>query len=873
MAILQTLQHKASLGRLRKASKVSADAARPTVVPPLPTAPADTDRGTEILSPELPTTSPNPNGFKFWRKRAPSPSPSPEASYVPALQKTKSILRRRPSRSASDDEHETARVKFGNRSPRPGYHAPPSAFRAESASPTPPLPIPSPSLSAGSVRDRASPSLSAHTPSPGRRTSSLPSPALTVGSANSASSTGSYFPLGTPNSHSLSPQAYVPSTPIQARSGSVSSRGSTTPRDSTPSPVGGSRLSTAYAAVPESPADAACRPYTPVARGAPPPVTYRATRPTSSVSTSSQSTVRAAPQSQSRPVSSMSSTSSRARRVSSRPQMRSTRSTRASIASISTFASSSSTGHSSSPGMSPVSNNGHFATVSGHPSYAYASSVASHGYSPVYSGPQAFTFPSNGRSSVTPTPTTPPKHTSSLPPGAADDVPMFNVIPATPGAAEEDAVADQPTHRRSTSSERQRRRSASMERTLEVMHEEEEEVEEAVTARKLDFDLDEFKQSPRLNDGLLVGSPIHLNTVSLEELDLSDTESDTGTDETEVRTEDETVAVRNLSVALQPVPAPPPRFPKSPKRHMASLYQAHDDGRSISQSLAELAALACDLPPLDEDMTMMANTAARRLAEARATVDVSEPVFDYSSPRPVSAAPVMMTNYRPPVKKASSTSPPTRVLPQVPSEDAELRRKTIAAPPQVPLPPTPKSYSSQASLPSLMSHASMPSSSSDCTASSWNSQRSITSSPESDKLDLAFDHMMIGSELPDNPGLGLGLGLGLDLNETKPAISVSPADDGDVRVRPNSNRMSSWHPHRVALYGTPELGRIGERDSYCSVSTVRHTPHGSISSISLMSEMSDDEALNAQVVDITTLAHPYVVGRRDARAHEVGVAF
>jgi hypothetical protein len=77
----------------------------------------------------------------------------------------------------------------------------------------------------------------------------------------------------------------------------------------------------------------------------------------------------------------------------------------------------------------------------------------------------------------------------------------------------------------------------------------------------------------------------------------------------------------------------------------------------------------------------------------------------------------------------------------------------------------------------------------------------------------------------------------------------------------------------VALYGTPELGRIGERDSYCSVSTVRHTPHGSISSISMLSEMSDDEALNAQVVDITTFSHPYVVGRQDARAHEVGVAF
>lgn len=516
-----------------------------------------------------------------------------------------------------------------------------------------------------------------------------------------------------------------------------------------------------------------------------------------------------------------------------------------------------------------MSNNGHFATVVGYP--PYASSSGSHSCSPVYSGPQAFTFPPTGRASATPTPNTPPKRSSLLPPGAGDDVPMFNVIPATPGAAEEDAVFDEPTMRRSTSSERQRRRSASMERTLEVMHEEEEETEEAVTARKLDFDLDEFKQSPRPSDARLVGSPIRLSTVPLDDLDLSDAESDTGTDETEVRTEDERVAAPNLSLALQSVGPPPPRFPKSPKRAAASLYQAHDDGRSISQSLAELAAIACDLPPLGEDMAMMANAAAQRLAHARATVDVSEPAFDFSSPRPHSAAPVMMGNYRPPVRKASSTSPPTRSLPQVPGEDFANRRRTMAAPPRGPLPPTPSSHSSHGSLPSLVSHGSMPSSSSGCTTSSWNSQRSVTSSPESDKLSLAFDSLTLGSELPDNPGLGLGLGLGLEIKDTKPVIAVSPADDDGVRVRPN--RMSSAHPHRVALYGTPQLGRIGERDSYCSVSTVRHTPHGSISSISMMSEMSDDEALNAQVVDITTFTHPYVVGRQEARAHEVGVAF
>lgn len=424
--------------------------------------------------------------------------------------------------------------------------------------------------------------------------------------------------------------------------------------------------------------------------------------------------------------------------------------------------------------------------------------------------------------------------------------------------------------RQSTSSEHQRRRSTSMERTLEVMHEEEEDVDETMTARKLDFDLDEFKQSPRSTDGLLVGSPIRLNTVSLEDLDLdlSDTESDAATDETEGRNRNQKPSP---ALALGSVPPLPPRLPKSPHRPTESLYQAHDDGRSISQSLAELAAIACDLPPLDEDMTMMANAAAQRLAQARATVDVSEPVFDYSSPRPASAAPVMIASFRPPVAKSSAPRRPTRALPQVPSEDVELGRNTVGGPPTGPLPPTPKSYCSDSSLPSLVSHGSMPSSSSACTASSWNSQRSITSSPEMVQLDLAFDTMAVRADLPDNPGLGLGLGL--EMSEPKPVISVTPTDDCELRARPNPNRMSSWHPHRVALYGTPQLGCIGERDSYCSVSTVRHTPHGSISSMSLMSELSDDEALDAQVVDITGLSQPYVVGRRAARAHEVGVAF
>lgn len=483
---------------------------------------------------------------------------------------------------------------------------------------------------------------------------------------------------------------------------------------------------------------------------------------------------------------------------------------------------------------------------------------------------------------------------------------MFNVIPATPGA-EEDAVVEPQTVRRSSSSHR--RRSSSMERTLEVMHEEDEEAEihqeESLPARKLDFDQAEFIQpSPRQREVEQLGnygSPIKLNTLSLD-----DVSSDAESDETEVRTAEEHSLENDdmfdfgssfedsLGTAVQSVPAPPPRFPKSPKRITQSLYQAHDDGRSISQSLAELAALACDLPPLDDDMT--ANAAAERLARARATVDVSEPAFDFSSPRPLSAAPVMMGNYRPPMRKASSVSPPSRGLPFTPSpEESEIRRKTMTAPPRGPLPPTPPSYSSYSSLPSLVSHDSMPSSASGCTTSSWNLHNSLTSSPESDhKMDMLFDKLSIDNaeviDLPDNPGIGLGLGLGLGLDagymgekanpsqpKAAPVIAVSPADDdlpSEVRVRPHRMSAMSAHPHRVALYGTPQLGRIHERDSYCSVaSTVRHTPHGSVSSMSMMSEMSDDEVLNAQVVDITTFAHPYVVGREDARAHEVGVAY
>lgn len=547
---------------------------------------------------------------------------------------------------------------------------------------------------------------------------------------------------------------------------------------------------------------------------------------------------------------------------------------------------------------------------SGHGFQPYAGSSGSHGgHSPVHNGTHAFVFPpaqnATGWQSTPPMPATPPgQHASLLPSAAfADDVPMFNVIPATPQkAAEEDAEVEPNTgHRRSSSSHR--RRSASMERTLEDMpevDEEEEEAEEQLTGRKLDFDMDEFSRpSPKLNEGganVNVGSPIKLSTMSLDDVE-SDAESDD-----EVHTAEESPTLQlgrsvddsSVNTALQSVPAPPPRFPKSPKRLTQSLYQAHDDGRSISQSLAELAALACDLPPLGEDMAMTANAAAQRLAHARAAMDASEPTVDFSSPRPVSAAPVLVGNYRPPVRKANSNSPPN-----FSSGDEESlsspeppRRQTMAAPPRGPLPPTPP-FSSYPSLPSLVSHGSMPSSASGCTSSSY-SQSSMTSSPESDrKMDALFDGLSIddnGSgmgDLPDNPGIGLGLGLGLGMDmsfkapESKPAapaIAVSPAEDDnvadEVRVRPHRMSAMSAHPHRVALYGTPKLGRIRERDSYCSVaSTVRHTPHGSMSSLSMMSEMSDDEALSAQVVDITTFAHPYVVGREDARAHEVGVAF
>lgn len=443
------------------------------------------------------------------------------------------------------------------------------------------------------------------------------------------------------------------------------------------------------------------------------------------------------------------------------------------------------------------------------------------------------------------------------------------------------------------------------------------------------------KTSPHLDDVALgPGSPIQLNVMQLDDLesDSSDNETDDSDDRTadahEEDSEYNAIALALLARERQAAaakaktlatPMPPPKPAKSPARKLTStdkgksLYEAHDDGRSISHSLAELAALACDLPPLGEELTQTAAAASQRLAAARAAVDSTVP----TTPPRVRRVPVpQVTEPMTPPQSEGSSEPCTPA--SVPRSLPACGRPVCAAPCE-PLPPSPE-FMSYGSLPSLVSHDSVPSNMSHDPESLTHMSHIGTASPDAEEamahmlhtlssstsgpFSLNFSQYMtqttpkgMSADLaPENPGLGLGLDQ-VDLASFPYFDSPATGSRGEAEnlaspvfktpASPNTrqiHRMSAAaaHPHRVALYGTPRLFRRSV-DSAISASTattaasprdsMHHVSHSSVSSMSMASDISDDDVLNAAIMNVTPFSGPYVVRREEAYSQEVGIAY
>lgn len=135
-----------------------------------------------------------------------------------------------------------------------------------------------------------------------------------------------------------------------------------------------------------------------------------------------------------------------------------------------------------------------------------------------------------------------------------------------------------------------------------------------------------------------------------------------------------------------------------------------------------------------------------------------------------------------------------------------------------------------------------------------------------------------------------GLGLGLEMPSLEPSVfeATTPTNDKPSFALPSpppmrTNRMSvapAGHPHRAAFYGTPQLLVEGQRASFASADSVStgytaatHTRHGSISSMSIASDYEESVLHHAEIVAVSPFTQAYVVGRDEARTHEVGVAF
>lgn len=429
-------------------------------------------------------------------------------------------------------------------------------------------------------------------------------------------------------------------------------------------------------------------------------------------------------------------------------------------------------------------------------------------------------------------------------PMKSSPTPSFNIIPPTPetrGDAFENANVAAP--RPSTSSAR-----PTSIILLDTMHEEEEE---------------EGAKTPKLE------APIQLENVKqLDDLDSEESSDD-------CQTPNEMEVLRG-----SPQRTSPPRGGKS--REWGTLYGGYDDGKSISQSLAELARLACDLPPLDADLAenaAQATEAHRRFLAARALVDATDSPDLSVTPKP----------------RPAPTPPPQCPLPARPIAGAPIipprshRRETAHARKRT---QSTNTWDSQGSLPSLVSVDSSSS------MGSSTSQSSMASSPDVGDATSVLRSMTLegvpmpstpkaqmttlGSALPETPNPGLGLGLVLDVNGLAPntpkhmrasSEQVSRGTPTPPRSRPGS-RPVIRDARRSGFYGTPLASQsMTSIRSYTAAKedVLAHRRQASVAS-SLASNVSDDDLLSASIVAIPPGAVS-IVGREDPRSHEIGVAF
>ncbi|WOO77248.1 uncharacterized protein LOC62_01G000841 [Vanrija pseudolonga] len=878
--MLKTLQHKASKSRLRKSVAIDTDAL------PLP----------EPSTSPTATTGTSPiDGLMFWKKKD-----AGGAAPAPAYEKASERRGRSAELSPSAQPKPILRRPTD---PSPSPATPPLRFpdgRFAARAYTTPGAIYSTSPGASGSTP---PTLAPRSPASTRSSPRVPVPPLYPEQKRVASPRVSPATIATTSVHG--------SSPISPISGfSPASPASPAPSSTSTPPLVPQRMSSRRSSRPGSTAS-----------------NYTYNR-ASVVSTTQQAPRRAAS------VLSNNGGGSQRRR-SSRPVASSSHRTRASIASYSTRSSILSPSSSVSHGLASA--------FSASSSSSTLEPIAEPASEPAGGSPSASTITGSPLHDSPPAirPSTPQRTPRSE---SDDDIPMFNVIPATPQKDAEEGEGDDSGRRTpvgppSTGSA-----------LVNMPEEDEEEEDEATTPVQRLITFEEVaaafdlqwppSASPRLDESidLSYGSPITLSLRPLDEVDdaeLDEIEAEESSNDSHVvRTAENSESHDTAVVAsADDEPALPPLPPKSPARKHASLYEAHDDGKSISRSLAELASLACDLPPLDLDLVAAAHAAAKQNA-AR----VSTPVL------PTATAPTTPPSRTVPLAPAASTAPAT---------PAGMRRVNPACSPAAfvaytapshPLPPSPP-FNSYPSLPSLVSHDSMPSSMSGHSMPTSMSLASIASSPDADE---ALGSMLRSLSTEDPLGLrslsedavecpttpkavakdlselpvdfsepaSTGLGLGLEIGTTGSVLAspFSPTertfgnDDeelADPEVEPplsqrRIHRMSAAaaHPHRLALYGTPRLYTHHSGASFSSTSgssrastgsyssgsyssssfsatghPTRHSLSSSVSSrsLSMVSDFSsDDDLLTASIV---AGSQAFIVGREDARAHEVGVAF
>lgn len=900
--LVKTLQHKASRSRMRRGSHGSFG-------------------DQESDAPDVPSPASSSNSLRFWRRGRAS-DPTPTSSEPP-----KPILRREPSPTKNGNVsfpkgHHPHRVSTASSASgsryKPGYggYPPPTAYRQNHLSPSRQSPNRAPSP-AGSVRSLGA----APSRPPAQRYPTAPADLNSRGPATRTrvAPDGSFY-----NSRQGSQSNPVLSMPVQ-----------------TPSP---SRKSMYRYSPPSSPPK----------NGRHSVADTRSVRPQSSLSTSTQTTPPAAGLAQrSPPVAApqarrpMSLMSSGGRRRSSRPSQPTGRSTRDSITSISSLHSTAT--RSQSPALAPESTNvislspsptvqrlammstSTLAPVPQSPDPEFQDPVTPNmanvtpptGYSP-FPSPSLASTPGGACPVWSPNPmvatpsvnrsgsllrTASMRRAMNAQPGDGSPLPMFKVIPATPGdgrarllaESESDETADKP---------------------------------EPSPARVLDFGDNTWikrEPSPRLDEAVPLnhGSPIELALARFgreEIIEEVEEESRTATPTPTSLAESANISepaeqstarlpnVRSLSGG-----PPPPKPAKNPARSKTLYTKPHDDGRSVSRSLAELAVIACDLPPFGAEMTAAAAAAAARLQAARAAVDAS------GSPRTRRAQP----------PRAPPAMPPPPIPNTAPFKSKGACRSAPSTPPrtvprQLPAcsppcgdtcdPPSP-SYTSFASLPSLVSTDSVPSNYASSNALRYESSVSLAANDveeamaemmrslgtRQDSLTPSVDDLVYPTTPKANAAEMANVGLGLNFDftltrEVSPNASkmvssplgspCTPTFAGLGLGTPPSpkyiHRMSAAgaNPNRAAFYGAGNfIARAMESTSSLNFSDREslsnshhshgHNSQGSISSLAsdIASDISEDEVLTASIIALQPYTTATYIVRESPPAHEVGVAF